>query len=134
MVDDLDELEIQQDLALQQDRIGDLDRVVGERQYDVVRRVLAAGELFSERPAHGLLDLPDEVAQDVVHQEAFAVGQSLPAIEEEVLHGGEQRLAPLRGLVARELEENLTFGLAYLGHGCRPSHCITRFARLAANS
>ncbi len=62
MVDDLDQLFVAEHLAVQQDRMGNGDLVIGERQNEVARRVLLMREALGELAVDGGFDIVDELA------------------------------------------------------------------------
>ena len=91
--DDADQFRVAQHRALPEDRLGDLDLVVGQLDDEFVRRVGGAGQALGEVAPHHHLAVVDELAQDVGHERALALAQHLVAIVEQIADRRGQRAA-----------------------------------------
>lgn len=123
--DDLDQLGIEQHFAVHEDRVRDLDLIVGQGDDQLVRRVVAVRQPFGQPLADGHLDVVDQLPQDVGHQRPFAVGQALAAAEEQIADGLDQIRPAGRGLVPRHAEQLVDVDtLSEIHRGGVPENCL----------
>ena len=106
VMDDLHQVDVVQDVALDQHAMGDFDLVVGQRQNQFARRFRHGSETLGQFAAHRHLHVVDDLAQDVGHQRAFAVAENFLVVEEQIADGVDQCLAARDGLIPRELHQN----------------------------
>lgn len=90
VANDLDQLGVPENRALDQNRAGDLDFVVGENPDQLVRGVLLQGQAFRQGPANGHFHVVDEIIRDLRHQRPFAFAQMLVPAEQG--RGGRRRI------------------------------------------
>ena len=77
VADDLDQIEVAQQVALQQDRARHFDLVVGQHHHELARRVAGLGEAFAQLTPDRQLDLGEQLFQDLRDQVFFLFGQDL---------------------------------------------------------
>jgi hypothetical protein len=107
VVDDLDQLVVVQDLAVEEDRMRDLDPIVGEQYDEIGRRRTLARQTVGEGLTDLDLDIVDELSENFRHERALAVAQCLPTVEEEIADRGDERPPARDGLIARQPEKVL---------------------------
>ncbi len=120
---DLDQILVPQQSRLGQDRIGDLDFVVGERAQKIAGHVAAGGELAGDDPAHRHFDVADDAVQDAVHHRPLPLAQNVTGLVEEVDHDLGKAGTAFPRLLAGKLQE--IFGLELAVGGRWPAHSVS---------
>ena len=105
MTDDLDEILVMQNLAVFQHGPRDLDHVVGEQADDFGRRRIDFGKAFGKLPPDRGFDRADQLDQNVAHQGAFVVVQTVLVGDEHVVHVVQQNLTAFGRLLAGEIDK-----------------------------
>ena len=117
VANDLDEVGIVEQFALDQDRVGDLEFVIGQGDDQIMGDVVQGRQLVGEFVANRHLRGMQEATQNPGHQGPFKVGQDIVALGEKISHGvGEQRPAG-GGFVPRHFQQCLVIvSVAAVGH------------------
>ena len=105
VANDLDQFRIFEQARAHEDRECDLRVVIGQAPNQILRRGLEIGQSLGQGRAHVPLHLADETAQDVLDQSPFARADAGTAIGIDVSNGIQQFRAPLRGAIARQVQQ-----------------------------
>ena len=81
---DLDQVRIVQHLSSHESGADQVGFFLAEGQEKVLRCVGLLGQLCRQIATHRDLDFPEQLAQDVRHQGAFALGQDFLSFAEEI--------------------------------------------------
>ena len=107
VLDDLDQLDVLQHLAVEQDGVGDLDLVVGQGRDELVRCVQLHRQPAGKRLAHRHFHVVDQLAQNVGHERAFALVEDVLLVEEQIADDLHQPGSPADRLVPGEIQQFL---------------------------
>jgi hypothetical protein len=107
VADDFHQLHILEYGTFDQDRIGDFERVIGERADDLGRRVRYAAQRFCQRFSHDGFHIADQALQDIAHQVALVDRKLRVGIVEQIAERFDKRGASVDRFIARERKQGV---------------------------
>jgi len=107
ITDDPDKVEFVQQGGVAQDRIGDIDRIVGQKRDQILRHVVPRTQVIGNAAANRDFNLIDQHAQNVVGDIKLALGQVTTGIEANLRHRGGKATLTVQCAPMREIQEML---------------------------
>ncbi len=107
MLDNFNQLGVLQDLALEEDRVGDVNIVVGERDHQIFGRIGTLSNMLGKCLPNRGLHIIQKLTDDILYHRLVLPSQTLTVAVVEFDDGREQRRAALAGLVAGQIDELL---------------------------
>jgi len=116
VADHLDEVVVPEHRALDEDRVGHLDGVVGDQVDQLFRRVRRGGDVLADLLADRHLDIADDAMEDVEHEGTFPGGQYLGFRRKKIGHRRCQRGSAFHRFLPGEAIEILDIQVVLSGH------------------